>query len=688
MLTASLAPIAAITAPAALGYQVPLNGSGSGAISQSYTASSSNPDVKVTVATGQFLTIHVTHTSSGGTDPTINGDMVFQLFGDLTPMTIQKITQLVTSGFYNGKNIHRISSGFPDASGFIVQGGSVNGSGLDQPPAPGQPGGLPATGYPFPDEFNQQLAFTNPGELALANAGENTNTSQYFVTNSDPRFLDFGYTIFGQLVSGTDVLTQLTKVAVSGTTPVSPVLTPTVTLSNTNPNGVLHVDTTGATAGETSNVTVTATDPATHTTATQTFVVNVGPTNPNPGPAEKPLLSTFPSNVTVGSGQTAVYKITGISPGSPTDQLTYTVQGGVATGNGSFTAVQNATATVDANGVVTVVPNSGFTGTINLVVGVRDQTDRTGSGLTSPSNYDVHPMTVTVNASSTQLNLPPIASPVTVSAPSGSPTTVQLAGNTANPQSNQTLTYTLLSQPTHGTVTNFNATAGTLTYTANTGFTGADTLNYQTTDVGAPLPNLTSAPGTVTINVSAGATGAVRLIGTVLVVTPLPNPHKHNSITVDEVNGNIQVTVNGVLDTNQPATTSLSEILVYGENTGNTINITPNVDNYVSLNGGHGGMNFVKGDGPAATISGWFGKNVVQGGSGINAIVGQKGHLRVIKSSGTDSVFVSPISPYSRVPHFKAAAFEKKLPVGNFYKFVGNKLVKTKFPATIKLRQH
>jgi cyclophilin family peptidyl-prolyl cis-trans isomerase len=705
LLTASLAAIANITAPAGLGYQVPLDGTAGGATSQTYTVTSSNPDVKATVATGDFLNLNVTHTSSGAGDPAFTGNLTFQLFGDLTPNSVASIENLVTSGFYTNKNFHRITSGFPDSTGFIVQGGSVTGTGLDSPPAAGQPGGLPATGYPFPDEFNQQLAFTNPGELALANAGENTNTSQFFITNSDPRFLDFGYTIFGQLVAGTDTngnstLTDLTEVALTpttdGSTPSAPIIPPIINsavLSTTNPDGVIHVDTTGATAGETSTITVTATDPSTNTTATQSFLVTVGatdPTNPDGGP-EKPLLATFPSNVTVGLNQTAVYKITGVSAGSPADPLTYTVDGGVSADNTTFTTVQNATATVDANGVVTVTPNPGFSGTINLVVGVRDQTDRTGqggAGLNTPANYDVHPMTITVNADATQINLPPIASPVTVNAPTGSPTTIQLAGNTANPQSNQTLVYTLLSQPTNGTISNFNATTGTLTYTSSAAFQGTDTFTYQTTDVGAPTPNLTSAPGTVTVNVAAGNTGAVRQIGTVLVVTPVATPHKHNSITVDEVNGNIQVTVNGVLDATQPAATSLSEIVVYGENTGNTIDITPNVQVATSLDGGHGGRNFIKGDGPFSTINAWFGKNVVQGGSGANAIVGQKGKIKILKSDGTDSIFVSPINPSKRLPHYKPASRKVNEPIGSFYKFAGKKLVATKFPASIKIKQH
>ncbi len=103
--------------------------------------------------------------------------------------------------------------------------------------------------------------------------------------------------------------------------------------------------------------------------------------------------------------------------------------------------------------------------------------------------------------------------------PRSSPTPrprIQLAGNTANPQAtNQALTYQLLNQPQNGTVSNFNASTGTFTYTPNSGFTGSDALAFQvqyTSDAGTTL---TSAPATETITVTGADTGAVRLIGNI-----------------------------------------------------------------------------------------------------------------------------------------------------------------------------
>jgi cyclophilin family peptidyl-prolyl cis-trans isomerase len=696
LLTAALATIAPITVPAGLGSQVPLDGSASGVASQTFTVTSSNPVVKATIAQGKFLTINVQHSSAGANDPAFSGSMVFQLFEDLTPISAASIENLVTSGFYTNKNFHRISSGFPDATGFIAQGGSVNGAGQDSPPAQGQPGGLPATGYPFVDEYNLQLVYDGSGQLALANAGNDTNTSQFFITTSTPRSLDFNKTIFGQLVSGQAILTDLTHVALggsSGTTPINAVTITSATLSNVNPDGVVHVDATGAAQGATSVLTVTATDPTTSTQAKQSFAVTVGATNPpttvNPFP-ERPFISSYPTNVTVGNGQTAVFKI-GVTDVVQNASLSYTVQGGLGAGGSTFTALQNATGTVDSNGVFTIVPNAGFSGTISVLVGVRDQTDRTGgSGLNSASNYDTHVVTLTVNSSPTPVTQTPIALPVSVSAAAGAPTTVQLSANSANPGTNPALTFAIVSQPAHGTLTNLNASTGTVTYTPSGTFVGTDTFTYNVSTTGL-TPNLTSTPATVTIAVASGNTGAVRLIGNVLVVTPPARfDHKGNTIKVDEVGGQVQVTVNGILDSTQPQASTLTGIIVYGSKNSDTIQVTPAVNVVTLLDGGHGGLNFIKAGGADSRIHGWFGRNTVQGGSGTNNIVGRLGHLRVIKSSGTDSVFLSGIDPANRYPQLHNAHFfkpHKKPSLGNFYKFVGNKLVKTKQPASVKFTQ-
>lgn len=726
LMAASLATLPAITVPAGIGYQVPLNGSGSTSTTQTFTVTSSNPDIKATVAQGDFLTINVTHTTSTpsnpSSDPSFSGSLTFQLFNDVAPTAVARIEQLVTSGFYTNTSFYRITP-ISTSTDIIAQGG-----------ANGNVTNLPKTGFPFQNEFVQSVAFTNPGQLALANAGFTnnngintsdyfSNSSEFFVTSTATRFLDFGYTIFGQLVAQSDpnLLNEIDHVAVttnpnSGekSQPVTPVTITSASLSNINPNGVVHIDTTTATAGETANVSVTAFDPTTNTTKVQSFIATVGPTDPfnpttNTGPAfEKPFLATFPSitpqSIQVAQGQPAVFQVQGVSAGGPSDPLTYTVAGSTsatATGLG-FNPIPSseATASVSASGVVTVTPVAGFTGNITVLVGVRDQIDRSGKGLSDVSNYDVKQFTINVTNSTTPVAHAPIAQPVTVAVSSGAPQTVQLAGISATTGTSQGLTYAIVAQPAHGTLTNLNATTGTVTYTPAANFLGSDSFTYDVTDT-TTTPNLTSTPATVTVNVASGVTGAVRLItntttgDNVLVVTPPPNKTRHqNQVAISETTGSsptIQVEVNGVIDSTQPVASSLTEIVVYGAKTGTSVVVAPNVDVPVSADGGHGGTNFLNLAGSAdTTIRAWFGHNAVQGGSANNLIVGRKGRLaRVVKSPGTDTVFLSGIDPYNRVPHFKVASFHGKTQdIGAFYKFVGNRLVKTNQPASVPFRQN
>src|SRR5262249_40226183 len=156
-----------------VGIQVPLNGSASDSDSQIYAVSSSNPDITPTVAKGQFATFTILHTPASGhpEDPFIDNEKVtFQLFDDLTPLTASRIESFITSGFYKGKNFHRVANGFPGPNDFIVQGGSASGNGSG---ASFQPG------TPIVDEFVQQIAFTGKDQVAMPNSGPDTNDTQF-----------------------------------------------------------------------------------------------------------------------------------------------------------------------------------------------------------------------------------------------------------------------------------------------------------------------------------------------------------------------------------------------------------------------------------------------------------------------------------------------------------------------------
>ena len=288
LLTASLAPIAAQAAPSLQGLAVPLDGSGT-TDAQTFTVTSSNPDIAATAATGPFWTMTLSHTGSigHGTDVSFTGSIVFQLFNDLTPMTVSEFETFIGDNYYIGKDITRIVKDFsgPGNGDYVFQGGAPNPDGSGNSGQPGTPYGV---------ELLQQLAFTGPGTLAVANTGAaDSNDTQFFIDTAAEPFLNYGYTLFGQVVSGQNILNDLKNVALMENTstledsqPISPVTITASTLTTTNPNGVVHIDTTQAKPGETSTITVTATDSVDKTTTSRSFLVTVGAYS---GPTDPPL---------------------------------------------------------------------------------------------------------------------------------------------------------------------------------------------------------------------------------------------------------------------------------------------------------------------------------------------------------------------------------------------------------------
>jgi cyclophilin family peptidyl-prolyl cis-trans isomerase len=127
------------------------------------------------------------------------GDMTFMLFRDIAPHTVDVIQGLTAGGMYTSNTIfHRV------VPGFVIQGGDPNTNGTGGPV------------FRFDDEFNPQAIFSGNGQLAMANSGKDTDGSQFFVTAGPQRELDFGYTLFGQLVRGFDVLTNIINTPTNG----------------------------------------------------------------------------------------------------------------------------------------------------------------------------------------------------------------------------------------------------------------------------------------------------------------------------------------------------------------------------------------------------------------------------------------------------------------------------------------
>lgn len=123
---------------------------------------------------------------------TEKGEIALKLFADSAPLAVNNFVFLSRQGWYDGVTFHRV---LPD---FVAQSGDPSGSGYGGP------------GYAFTDEISPELRFDREGILAMANSGPGTNGSQFFITYSPTPELNGKYTIFGQVVSGMDVLKRLT----------------------------------------------------------------------------------------------------------------------------------------------------------------------------------------------------------------------------------------------------------------------------------------------------------------------------------------------------------------------------------------------------------------------------------------------------------------------------------------------
>ena len=138
------------------------------------------------------------------------GKIELKLFRKEAPKTVENFVQLAKKGYYNGIIFHRV------IDNFMIQGGDPTGTGM---------GGESIYGKTFQDEFNPKLTFDRAGLLAMANAGPNTNGSQFFITLVPTPHLNNRHTIFGEVVAGMDVVKAIGKVkTANGDKPVKDVV--------------------------------------------------------------------------------------------------------------------------------------------------------------------------------------------------------------------------------------------------------------------------------------------------------------------------------------------------------------------------------------------------------------------------------------------------------------------------------
>lgn len=122
---------------------------------------------------------------------TARGDIACELYADRAPLTVENFVTLARAGFYDRTTFHRV------IPGFMAQGGDPTGSGRGGP------------GYTFRDEFHPSLRHDGPGVLSMANAGPNTNGSQFFITFGATPHLDDKHSVFGRVTSGMEVLQSI-----------------------------------------------------------------------------------------------------------------------------------------------------------------------------------------------------------------------------------------------------------------------------------------------------------------------------------------------------------------------------------------------------------------------------------------------------------------------------------------------
>ena len=134
---------------------------------------------------------------------TSRGTIKLKLHDDKAPKTVANFEKLVHQGFYNGLKFHRV------IDNFMVQTGCPQGTGTGGP------------GYKFADDFHADLKHSGPGVLSMANAGPNTNGSQFFITHVATPWLDGKHSVFGQVVEGQDVVNAIRQGDVMKTVTVS-----------------------------------------------------------------------------------------------------------------------------------------------------------------------------------------------------------------------------------------------------------------------------------------------------------------------------------------------------------------------------------------------------------------------------------------------------------------------------------
>jgi cyclophilin family peptidyl-prolyl cis-trans isomerase len=350
---------------------------------------------------GRTIVLDVTGIDNNG-DP-FAGTLKFRLFEDVAPLATGLIIQLTEAGFYDGKLFHRV------LPGFVIQGGSPNGDGIGGSSLPD-----------VDDEFHRDYTFASPGIVAMANARDDNNNSQFFITDptvnlsNRPQFLNFNHTIVGILTSGFDIYDKIINTPTTFANgemsfPIHPVTITSASVITDTINAVLKLTPSPGFSGP-ATITITPQDddpePSTPIAFNATAV--------DDGSNSRPFIldAQLPTNLSTPSGVPISFFIPFLDVDG--DPVTFAVR------NETFSEPPaNLNVQIDqATGKVTLTPINGFVGTIQFRVGVRDSALRSGTNLNAAGNFDTQLMSLTVTEAPPS---PPPVSPPPVSPPPVSP---------------------------------------------------------------------------------------------------------------------------------------------------------------------------------------------------------------------------------------------------------------------------
>jgi cyclophilin family peptidyl-prolyl cis-trans isomerase len=373
----------------------------------SYQVNTNSTAVSAQVLTGRTVQFGVSNGAG------VSGTITLQLFDNVAPKATQRIVDLINSGFYTGKTFFRIDDLFGDPdprTNFIIQGGGANNTDNSSQPN-------------LEEEFDKDFTFASNGLLAMAKTSlPDSSNSQFFITDLDRpltdrvEFLNYHYTIFGQLTGGFDTFNAMkaaprihdpsdTQNPTSATLPSPAITITSATVLSSSPNRVIEfIPAAGGFTGTTSvMITTTDNDGSTNTTFSLTGKTDTNGNNP-------PFLNPVADTIQATAGQPTTITLTSFDREG--DPVAYAVKDVNFTGdppNLSFSIDQ-------ATGKVTVTPASSFSGLLQFKIGVR-----AASATDDPSNYAAQ--LVTLDVSPPPPPPPPAAAPIAAegSAPGGEP---------------------------------------------------------------------------------------------------------------------------------------------------------------------------------------------------------------------------------------------------------------------------